>query len=75
MKITNRLLLIAALFALVLPLIFTGNASAVRFNPDGAVQNATTGVWELPDAGAGCFDGTATIDTTYTNRPDCLECS
>jgi hypothetical protein len=71
MKSDRKRLLVAAFFAFVLPLAITGSASAVRFNPDGAVQNPVTGVWELPDTGA-CFDGTAAIDATKTNRPDCI---
>ncbi|MGC2063412.1 MAG: PKD domain-containing protein [Thermodesulfovibrionales bacterium] len=76
MKITNRLLIIAALFALALPLIFTGNAGAVVYNPDGLSLNATTGQWDLPTFGAtgvaGCYDGTTSIvNPSPATRFDC----
>jgi hypothetical protein len=45
MKITTKLLLLAAFIVLALPLVFTGNASAATYNPDGLVLNGTTGLW------------------------------
>ncbi len=71
MKLSKKILYAATLAALALPFIVTGESGAVRYNPDGAVQNAVTGVYELPEPG-GCFDGTATINAGYTNRPDCI---
>ena len=74
MKITTKLLLLAAFIVLALPLVFTGNASAVVFNPDGLSLNPATGMWELPVFGstgiAGCYDGTTTINDTATTGPD-----
>ena len=72
MKLKTKLLLMAAFFSWLLPLILTGNAGAVVYNPDGAVQNGTTGLWELPDLTAieGCYDGTTTINPAAT-KFDC----
>jgi hypothetical protein len=49
MNLRTKLLLTAACIVLAIPLIFTGNASAIKYNPDGAVLNGTTGLWEMPD--------------------------
>lgn len=48
MKLNKKILYAATLAALALPFIVTGKPGAVTFNPDGAVQNPTTGVYELP---------------------------
>jgi hypothetical protein len=72
MKLKTKLLLMAAFLMLIVPLMLTGHASAVVYNPDGAVLNGTTGLWELPDLTAieGCYDGTTTINPAAT-RFDC----
>ncbi len=70
MKITTRLLFIAALFALAIPFLFTGIAGAVSYNGDGAYHDATTTGWKLPTATA-AFSCPADSTGTYSNRPDC----
>ena len=75
MKLNNKLLLIAALFALVLPLVFTGTAGA-KYMGDGAVQNGTTGGWNLPTDFV-CIvgihaDGTLDIADGVTSSRNCI---
>jgi PKD repeat protein len=75
MKITTRLLLIAALFALVLPLVFTGIASA-KFLSDGAVPDGVTGGWKTPNDMV-CIkglaqDGTLDMVPGVTNARQCI---
>jgi hypothetical protein len=41
MKLNSKLLIIAAFIALVIPLVFMGNASAM-YTGDGATHDATT---------------------------------
>jgi len=48
MRLSRKILKAATLAVLALPFMITGNSDAVKFSPDGAVQNATTGVYELP---------------------------
>src|SRR5208282_6673121 len=74
MKFNNKLLLIAALFVLALPLVFTGNAGAM-YQSDGALENGTTGGWIAPNDVV-CVvglhsDGTMDIDSTIHNDRDC----
>lgn len=74
MKITSKILLIAACFALVIPLIFTGNASA-KYMSDGAVPDGTGG-WKTPNDMV-CIvgvhaDGTLDIADGVTNRRECI---
>jgi hypothetical protein len=53
MKLSTKLLYIAALVVLVIPLMFiTGNTNAAVFNPDGAIHDATTGGWVPPAVSA-----------------------
>lgn len=70
MKINTKLLFIAVVVALALPLVLTvGDASAAatdRYLSDGAVPNGTTGGWNLP-----ADQGTCAADTTKTSRPTC----
>ena len=73
MKLNSKLLFIAALIMLLIPLAFTGNATA-KYRGDGAVQNTTTGVWEVGDPGQCYVKDTATtghIDATATDRTAC----
>lgn len=75
MKHNAKLLIIAAFFVLAVSFMITGNASAIYIG-DGAVQNGTTGLWDIGDYGK-CVTGissTGTIakDATKTSRPDCL---
>ena len=68
MKINTKLLFLAVVVALALPLVLTvGDASAApRYLSDGAVPNGTTGGWNLP-----ADQGTCAGDTTKTSRPTC----
>ena len=72
----KRSLFLAVLLVLALPLALAGNAGAAYIT-DGAVQNGTTGGWELPaDAGV-CATGiqaggTLIIDDTIHSRADCI---
>jgi hypothetical protein len=74
MKMKNRLLLIAALFVLALPMIFAGTASA-RYMDDGAAP-ATTGGFVTPNDMV-CIvgvhqDGTLDVADGVTNARDCI---
>jgi len=74
MKITTRLLIIAALFALVLPLVFTGTTSA-KYMDDGAVPDGLGG-WKTPNDGI-CVvglhaDGTMDVAAGITSKRDCI---
>jgi len=74
MKQRGKLLLIAVVCALMVPLILAGTASA-KYVGDGIVQNPTTGAWEIPDYGQ-CVttiksDGTFVTDATKTTLPEC----
>src|SRR5512139_1977707 len=67
MKLNSKLLLIAALIALV-PFVFMGTASAM-YTGDGATHDATTTGWKLPAANGttnGCL-----ADPTKTNSRAC----
>ena len=68
-----KLLFIAALFVLVLPLVFTGNASA-KYMSDGAVP-AATGGFIAPTDGICVISidasGNMVTDATITNKRDC----
>jgi PKD domain len=74
MKINKTtLLFIATLFFLALPLVLTGNAMA-KYRSDGAVQNTTTGAWEVADPGQCYVKDTATtghIDPAGVDRTTC----
>jgi hypothetical protein len=76
MKINKTtLLLIATLFLLAMPMIFSGNASA-KYMGDGATQNGTTGGWNTPNDMA-CIvgvhtNGTLDIADGVTNARDCI---
>jgi hypothetical protein len=74
MTLKTKLLLLAALFVLVLPLIITGTASA-KYMGDGAVPDGTGG-WVTPNDMV-CIkgmhmDGTLDIVTGVTNSRDCI---
>jgi hypothetical protein len=74
MRLTNRLLLLAALFALAIPLIFAGTASATYMS-DGATPNGVTGGWNTPTDFV-CIvglhsDGTLDIADGVTDRHTC----
>jgi len=76
MQLKTKLLYLAVYFVLALPLILTGNAGAVYIG-DGAVQNGTTGGWDLPADRGVCVtgikpDGTLVINASITSRPDCI---
>ncbi len=71
---TNRLLIFAVLFALVLPFVIAGNASA-KYNGDGSVPDGTGG-WVTPNDMV-CIkglhaDGTLDIVAGVTNSRDCI---
>jgi len=73
MKLTGKMLLIAACFALAIPLMFTANAGA-KYRSDGAVQNVTTGAWEVADPGQCYVKDSATtghIDATGIDANSC----
>lgn len=74
MKQTNRVLIIAALFALVVPLMIAGSAGAMYLT-DGT-KEVSPGVYENPNDGM-CIVGVAAngdmlVDTTITNARDCV---
>lgn len=74
MRLKTKLLLIAALFALVLPLVLTGSASAMSME-DGARPNGTGG-WKLPSDMV-CIvgvhaNGNLDIADGVTNSRDCI---
>jgi hypothetical protein len=63
-----KLLFMATLFFLALPLMLVGNSAMAADFPyayDGAIHNGTTGLWEGPAATATCFGNYAT-DTVGT---------
>jgi PKD domain len=76
MKISKTtLLLIATLFFLVTPLIFSGSANAMYMS-DGATQNGVTGGWNTPNDMV-CIvgvhaDGTVDVADGVTNARDCI---
>ncbi len=75
MQLKTKLLLLAALFVLALPLILTGTASA-KYMGDGAVQDGVTGGWIIPNDMV-CIvgvhaDGTLDIADGVTNRRNCI---
>ena len=65
MKIDRKRLLVAALFALALPLVFSGVAGAVTFNPDGAQRDAN-GVMQIPPFSNiwACYNGSSMVDVS-----------
>jgi len=75
MKLKHNWLYLAALIVLAIPLAFMViNAGAVYIG-DGSKQNSSGG-WDITDYGK-CVtgikaDGTMSVDTTLTSRPDCL---
>ncbi len=75
MRLSNRLLLLAALFVLAIPLIFTGTASA-KYQSDGAVPDGVGG-WKTPNDGI-CVvglhtDGTMDVVTSgIGSKRDCI---
>ncbi|MEK6528274.1 MAG: carboxypeptidase regulatory-like domain-containing protein [Nitrospirota bacterium] len=74
MKITSKLLLIAAYFALAISLMFTGNAGA-KYMSDGAVPDGSGG-WITPNDMV-CIvgvhaDGTLDVADGVTNARDCI---
>ncbi len=76
MKSNHRLLYLAALFVLVLPLLIAGSAGAV-YLPDGATQDSSSGGWDLPQDLGVCVTGiqaggTLNIASSVTSRPDCI---
>ncbi len=77
MHVNKKLMLLVAVFALALPLMFTGIASATYLS-DGATQDTSgTGGWALPNDMGACVTGISstgaiTVDSTITNRRDCL---
>ncbi|MBI4653674.1 MAG: hypothetical protein HY752_01530 [Nitrospirae bacterium] len=76
MKFKPKLLFMAAFFVLAIPFVFAGSTQAI-YLPDGAEQNGTTGLWDLPADRGKCVtgiaaDGTMTIDATKTSRADCI---
>ncbi|MGE5232961.1 MAG: hypothetical protein ACM3OB_02535, partial [Acidobacteriota bacterium] len=63
---TPRKTVLASL-ALVVLVLSAGTAfAATQYLNDGAVQNGTTGRWDLP------AQGTCPADLNQTTRPDCL---
>jgi hypothetical protein len=57
----TKLLFIATLFFLALPLMFVNsNAQALVYDGDGAIHNMTTGLWEVPADTATCYGNLAT---------------
>jgi hypothetical protein len=77
MKQSKKLLLLAVLGALVIPVLFAGTATA-KYVGDAAVQSATSGGWVLPADKGFCVtgikrDGTMLVDLSVGNsRPDCI---
>jgi hypothetical protein len=74
MKFKTKLLFLAALFVLALPLILTGTASA-KYISDGAVPDGTGG-WVTPND-MECIkglkmDGTLDVAAGITSRRDCI---
>ncbi|MBI5098757.1 MAG: hypothetical protein HZB30_05915 [Nitrospirae bacterium] len=74
MKLKTKLLLLAAFFALAIPLIFTGNAGAMYLTD--STKEVSTGVYDNPQDGV-CvvglkFDGTLDVNTSITNYKDCI---
>jgi hypothetical protein len=72
----KRSLFLAVLLAAALPLALAGNAGAAYIT-DGAVQNGTTGGWDLPTDAGVCVTGiqaggTLIIDDTIHSRADCI---
>ena len=75
MKLKTKLLLLAALFVLALPLILTGTASA-KYQSDGAVPDGVTGGWITPNDMV-CIvgvhaDGTLDVADGVTSARDCI---
>jgi hypothetical protein len=73
MHVNKKLMLVVAVLALALPLMLVGTASAI-YRSDGAVQDVTTGVWEVADPGQCYVKDSATtghIDPTGTTRTLC----
>ncbi|HXX81925.1 MAG TPA: hypothetical protein VEI46_10280, partial [Thermodesulfovibrionales bacterium] len=73
MKLRTKMLLMAAFFALVLPLVFIGTAGAF-YLPDGSKPDGSGG-FANPQDGMCVIgvanDGTMLIDTSITNYQDC----
>jgi hypothetical protein len=75
MYVKKSLMLWVAVFALALPLMLTGTASAKYMN-DGAVQNGTTGGWIVPNDMI-CIvgvhaDGTIDVADGVTSARNCI---
>jgi hypothetical protein len=74
MYVKKNLILWAAVFALALPLMFAGAASA-KYMQDGAVQDATSGGWDTPSDGVCVLSidasGNMVTDVSITNKRDC----
>ncbi len=74
MKLKRKLLLLAAFFVLVLPLIITGTASA-KYMGDGATPNGVTGGWKAPTDGICVLSidasGNMVTDPSITTARDC----
>jgi hypothetical protein len=75
MHVKKSLMLWVAVFALALPLLLTGTASA-KYMDDGAVQDGVTGGWKTPNDMI-CIvgvhaDGTLDIAAGVTNRRNCI---
>ena len=74
MYVKKNLMLWAAVFALVMPLLFVGTASA-KYMDDGSVPDGSGG-WKTPNDGI-CVvglhaDGTMDIADGITNKRDCI---
>ncbi len=73
MYVKKKLILWAAIFALAIPLLLVGTASA-EYRSDGAAQNATSGAWEIADPGQ-CYVKDSAItghtDSSATGRTAC----
>ena len=75
MSVKKNLMLWLAVFALALPLLLVGTASA-KYMSDGAVHERTTGGWITPNDMM-CIvgvhtDGTLDIADGVTNARDCI---
>jgi len=74
MRVKKSLMLWVAVFALALPLLLTGTASA-KYMSDGAVPDGSGG-WKTPNDGI-CVvgvhaDGTMDVDASITSKRDCI---
>lgn len=68
---------LTAALALAAGVALSAGTASAKYISDGAVQNGTTGGWDLPADRGVCVtgiksDGTMIIDPSITSRPDCI---